>query len=462
MEVLVLETPELGDRSYVIGDGGLAAVVDPQRDIDRILDATRERGWRVTVVLETHLHNDYVSGGLELSRRTGAAYVVAGGEEATYDCRPAEEGQEYRLGRLTFAVVKTPGHTLGHAAFVLSDRDRQLAAFTGGSMLFGTVGRTDLVSPELTERLSRHQHRSVRRLATDLHPEVQVLPTHGFGSFCASSAGSGAQSSTIALERTENLACRIDDEDRFVTTLAQGLGAYPSYYLHMGLINRAGPSPLDLSPPARVEPSELGDHIAGGEWVVDLRPRRAYAGGHLPGSVGVEMSPGDFTTYLGWVLPWGTPVVLVGKTQAELAAAQRAMARIGIDRPAGAALLPPGDGLAGDSYPVADLPGLRRALGEGRKITVLDVRSEAEWSAGHLQGALWVPLGELRARLRSLPRREIWVHCQAGYRASVAASLLARSGHRVVLVDDQFENAAAHGLEVTAAPELPQPAQPRQ
>lgn len=445
---MVLETPELGDRSYLVADGGLAAVVDPQRDIDRILELAAARGWRIVLVLETHLHNDYVTGGLELARRTGATYVVAGGEEATYDCQPAGEGEEYTLGALTFAALKTPGHTLGHASYLLRHGARQLAVFTGGSMLFGTVGRTDLVSPELTGQLSRHQHQSVRRLAGELAGEVEVHPTHGFGSFCASSKGSGVGASTITAERSGNLACRIDDEDEFVTTLLRGLGAYPSYYSHMGLINRAGPPALDLSPPARIRAQELPGRIARGEWVVDVRPRRQYARGHVPGSVGVELSAGEFTTYLGWVLPWGTPVVIAGGTQAELAEAQRAMARIGIDRPTATALLHPGEATASEAYPVSDLPGLRQALGNGSSLTILDVRSAEEWESGHVAGASWVPLGDLRSQLSSIPQQEIWVHCQAGYRASVAASLLARAGRQVVLVDDDFANSEAAGLKV--------------
>lgn len=449
MQVEVLETPELGDRSYVIADHLEAAVIDPQRDLDRIIGLLDRRGWRVKVVLETHLHNDYVTGGLELSRRTGATYVVAGGEDASFDCCPARELDTWRVGRSRIKVVPTPGHTPGHCAYLLQgpgSEDR--AVFSGGSMLFGTVGRTDLVAPDRTEELSRHQHRSVRRLAFELPESVEVHPTHGFGSFCASSPGSGGQRSWIGEERRTNLACRIEDEDEFVRTLRSGLGAYPSYYSHMGLLNRAGPAALDLTPPPRVTPQDIPSRIGAGEWVVDLRPRRQYAHSHLPGTVGVEHDPGYFTTYLGWVVPWGTPITLAASSETELAGAQRDLARIGIDRPAAAVLLPEDLGDAGRGYPLARWEDLAAELNSPRPPTILDVRSEEEWRAGHLPGATWVPLGELGPRLGSLPRVTTWVHCQAGYRASVAASLLDRAGIPPVLVDDDFGRAAAAGLPV--------------
>ena len=451
MQIEVLETPELGDRSYVVADGREAAVIDPQRDLHRFMDLIERRGWRVRLVLETHLHNDYVTGGLELSRRTGATYVVAGGEEATFDCCPAREQDTWELGRARIKVLASPGHTPGHCAYLLRGPESEdLAVFSGGSMLFGTVGRTDLVAPDRTDELSRLQHRSVRRLAFELPESVEVHPTHGFGSFCASSPGSGGQRSWVGEERLTNLACRIEDEEEFVRTLRSGLGAYPSYYAHMGLLNRAGPAALDLTPPLRVTPQDVPSRITAGEWVVDLRPRREYARAHLPGTVGVEHDPSYFTTYLGWVIPWGTPVTLAASSESELAGAQRDLARIGIDRPAATVLLPAELGDAGRGFQVVGWEELAAELRSPRPPAILDVRSEEEWRAGHLPGATWIPLGDLGRRLGDLPQVPTWVHCQAGYRASVAASLLDRAGVPVVLVDDDFGRAAAAGLAVVA------------
>jgi len=446
--VLTLETPELGDRSYLIHDGTVAVVIDPQRDLDRILAAATAAAVQIVLVAETHLHNDYVTGGLELARRSRARYVIGGGREASFDCRPATDGERLDAGSLRLLVVATPGHTEGHVAYVVEQDGRPVAVCTGGSMLFGTVGRTDLVSAELTPTLTRSQHASVRRLAATLGEEVTVHPTHGFGSFCSSSAPSGVGASTIGAERRGNLALRVDDPQVFAAEILAGLADYPAYYRHMGLLNRAGPAPLDLSPPAPVSPPELRGRIESGQWVVDLRPRRAFARAHLAGTIGAELST-LFTTYLGWVLPWGMPVTLLAETEGEGREAQRSLARIGIDRPAGLAVAAPQDlGGVVRSYPVTDFKRVARRLGEGLALTLLDVRRDDEWARGHVVGAWHLPLPDLDRRLDRLPAGTLWVHCGQGYRASLAASLLDRSGREVVLVDDDWENAASAGLSI--------------
>ena len=228
-EVVTIETTSLGDRSYLVHDGEQAAVIDPQRDIDRVLAAADAAAVRITHVLETHIHNDYVTGGLALARAAGAGYVVAAAEEVSFDRVPAGDGDRFRSGRLTLTAMATPGHTPGHLSYVLhAAESTPVAVFTGGSMLFGAVGRTDLISPDQTTALTRAQYRSVRRLASELPDPVPVYPTHGFGSFCSATPTSGS-SSTIGAERASNIALT-SDEDSFVKELIAGLGAYPRYY----------------------------------------------------------------------------------------------------------------------------------------------------------------------------------------------------------------------------------------
>ena len=448
LQVVVIETDGLGDRSYLVHDGEVGVVVDPQRDIDRVLSAIDDAGVSVGLVLETHLHNDYVTGGLELAARTGAQYVVAAAEEVGFERRPVADGDVLALGRVRIRALATPGHTPHHLSYAVGSGDVPELVLTGGSLLFGTVGRTDLIDAERTEELSRSQYRSARRLADELHDDVVVLPTHGFGSFCSSAASSGADTSSIGKERAENLALTVDDEDDFVQRLLSGLTAYPRYYAHMGAINRHGPAPLDLSPPEPADAAELRRRIEAGEWVVDLRDRRAFAKGHVAGTVGVEL--GDpFATYLGWVLPWGTPVTLLGDTSEQVAEAQRAMVRIGIDRPAGAATDP--EALAGTlgtgRYEVSDFPGLADQLGEP-SLVVLDVRRDDERASGAIESSVHVPLQDLEARVGELPDGRLWVHCASGFRASIAASLLDRAGRDVVLIDDAWERAPDAGLPV--------------
>ena len=452
MEIITIETSALGDRSYVLVHGDVAAVVDPQRDIDRVEALLVKRGLRLTHVFETHVHNDYVTGGLELARRAGAVYVLAADEDVAYERTGAHDGDEFSVGGLVIRAVHTPGHTPHHLSYVVLDGSEPVAAFTGGSMLYGTVGRTDLISAEATEALTRAQFHSVRRLAEELAGEVGVHPTHGFGSFCSSASSSGPDASTIGQERESNLALTLDDEDAFVERLLSGLTAYPRYYAHMAPINRAGPAPIDLSAPEPVDPVEIRRRIHAGEWVVDLRSRTAFARGHLAGTVNLEVGD-SFATYLGWTLQWGTSVTLVGDTAEEVAEAQRQMARIGIDRPAGSA-----DGgidtwaAGGDlrSYRTATFSDLADATGDAT-IVVLDVRRDDEWAESRIDAAVHIPLHDLEAQLGDVPDGDVWVHCASGYRASIAASLLDRAGRTVVAVDDEWAAATRHdALGVTS------------
>lgn len=449
-DILTIETPGLGDRSYVVGDGEVAVVVDPQRDIDRVNAVVDALGVRVTHVLETHLHNDYVTGGLALARQTGAEYVVAAADRVGFDRLGVADGDRITTGRMTMTAMHTPGHTPNHMSYVLQEAGETVAVFTGGSMLFGAVGRTDLISRDLTEELTRAQYRSVRRLAEELPEQASVLPTHGFGSFCSATETSG-DSSTIGQERRHNLALVTDDEDRFVQQLMAGLSAYPRYYVHMGGLNAAGPSAPDLSMPEEVDPGELRERVEAGEWVVDLRQRLAFARIHLAGTVSVEL--GDpFATYFGWTLPWDAPVTLVGDSADQVQEARRQLVRIGVDHLAGAAVgdvEAMADGCA-SSYRVAKFSDLAQVYGrEG--IRVLDVRRLDEWKQGHLSGGVHIPFWELADRVEELPDGEIWVHCQSGFRASIGASLVDRAGRSVVLVDDGWPPASELGLRIEAS-----------
>lgn len=444
--VETIETPSLGDRSYVVHDGTRAAVVDPQRDLDRVRAVLDEHGLQVVAVVETHVHNDYVTGGLALAEETGAAYHVAADEHLEFDHVPTSDGDRIEVGAVTLRAVHTPGHTPTHLSYVVEVDGRDVAVCTGGGLLFGSVGRTDLIDPDRTEELSRAQYRSARRLAEELAGDVAVLPTHGFGSFCSSGDMSeDVDESTIGREREHNDALTTADEDAFVAELLDGLDAFPAYYAHMGPRNRQGPTAADLSPVEPVDLTELRRRIHAGEWVVDLRDRRAYADGHLVGTVNLELDD-SASTHLGWVIPWGTPVTLVGTTSHDVDQMQRQLVRIGIDRPAGRAQADTAlEGPLG-SYAVTDFAGVRRMLADSDEHVLLDVRRDGEWAEGHARDALHVPLHDLLDRLDEVPRATLLVHCASGYRASLASSLLARAGHDVVLVDEDVSAAPDAGL----------------
>ncbi|HEV2934734.1 MAG TPA: MBL fold metallo-hydrolase [Streptosporangiaceae bacterium] len=447
-EIVTIETPALGDRSYLIHDGALAIVVDPQRDIDRVLAVARDRQVRITHVLETHIHNDYVTGGFALARQAGAEYVVAASEEVSFERLAVRDRDQLTSGCMTVTVMHTPGHTPGHLSFVLSEPGRDpVAVFTGGSMLYGAVGRTDLVSPQQTEQLTRAQYRSVNRLAAELPDEVAVYPTHGFGSFCSATPTSGT-SSTIGTERRVNVALR-GDEGAFVKELIAGLNAYPRYYAHMGPANRRGPRAAGLERPAPADPAELRRRIDAGEWVVDLRERQTFARTHVTGTISFEL--GDaFSTYLGWTIPWGTALTLIGDRPEQVAGAQLQLTRIGIDEIASAAAGPV-EALAPDGklsgYRVTDFGGLAAEWGRAGQV-ILDVRRPDEWQEGHLARAVHIPFWEVEQRAAEVPAGEVWVHCASGFRAAIGASILHRAGRQVVYVDDNWEMAARAGLPI--------------
>ncbi|KUL45682.1 MBL fold metallo-hydrolase [Streptomyces violaceusniger] len=446
-----LEFEGLGNRSYLAGGRRAAVVVDPPRDVDQVIALAARRGVRIAYVAETHLHNDYVTGGLELARLTGARYLVPVGARVSFPRTPVADGDVSEVDEyLVLRAIATPGHTPHHTSYVLEEEGSPVAAFTGGSLLIGSVGRPDLVDPRLTEQLARAQHASVHRLAATLDDEVPVLPTHGFGSFCSSSQAEG-DASTIGQERAGNDAFTLDVDD-FVKRVLAGLENVPAYYTHMGPANAAGPGPVDLTPPEPADAAQIAERLAAGEWVVDLRSRVAFADGHVAGSFNFE-GTGKLATYLAWLIPWGKPVTLLGDTPAQIAEAQRELTRVGIDRPAAAATGDPatwvrqGERLA--FFPRAGFADLAAAHKRGEDVVVLDVRRDSERANGFIEGSVHIPLHELHGRVGDVPDGTVWVHCAGGMRAAIAASLLDAAGRQVVAVDDSFEAAADAGLSLT-------------
>lgn len=454
MDVVVIETPQLGDRSYLVHDGSVALVIDPQRDIDRVEAAAADSGVRITHVAETHLHNDYVTGGLVLAEKHGADYLVNAEDDVSFSRVPVTDGQVLHIGRLSVRVVATPGHTHTHLSYVVTDDAHDggpEAVFSGGSLLYGSVGRTDLVSPHDTAALAHEQYASVRRLSSQASPDAALYPTHGFGSFCSIGPASHQDSSTLGEQSESNHALTDPSEDHFVSELLANITAYPAYYAHMSPLNAAGVGPAALDVPDSVDAEELGRRLRSGEWVVDLRHRVAFADSHLDGSVSFEYGRGDnFTSYLGWVIPWNQPLTLLGPLD-EVEKAIRDLARIGIESPDAA--VGPGIELLRTvaprhpraSYPHGDWTLLLQE--RAREDVVLDVRRPEEFGASHVKGALNIPVYALLGKMAGIPEAKIWVHCATGYRASTAASLLGRAGRDVVLIDARFKDAADAGIE---------------
>ena len=465
MHIVTIETPQLGNRTYLAHDGEHALVVDPPRDIARVEAAAEEAGVLVSAVAETHIHNDYVSGGRPLAARHGADHLVAADEAVRFRRRSVRDGDQVHVGTLQIDVLATPGHTPGHMAYLantVAGWDTPGATpglFSGGSLLFGTVGRTDLSGDDHTEPLARAQVRSARRLAELLPPETLLLPTHGFGSFCASTTTETGPSSTLALEVGRNPVLDGRDVESVVRALLDNYGPVPAYYDHMAELNLD----QDLSSvrtPSRLTHDGVRTALRAGVPVVDLRHRRAFAQRHLEGVTNIEYGA-QCATYVGWLLPWGRPLVLVGDDERTVENAVVDLARIGIDTVAGVSTEPapehaPETG-TGCGYRRLRWDALAEELRAGRRPLVIDVRSETEFAEGHVEGAVNAPVHELPRLLETLPAGEAWVHCKSGYRAGIAASILHAAGSTVAHVDDDWDRATAAGIPTSTLsnPEKP-------
>ena len=279
--------------------------------------------------------------------------------------------------------------------------------FTGGSLLFGTTGRPDLLGDEHAEELARLQHGSARRLAQDLPGDTSVMPTHGFGSFCSfRSAGDSTDASTIAREQEQNPALT-QDEQRWVAETLAGLDVYPAYYAQMAPANAAGPDAPDLSAPAVADREAVAERIASGGWVVDLRTRTAFAAGHASGTLNFGLD-GQFSTYVGWLIPWDEPLTLLGESPEQVSEAQREPVRIGVDRLHGAATGEPSDWTAAPlkTFGWATSPTSRRYVTH-RPVTVLDVRQASGYEAEHVVDTLNVALHELPGPATKVPDGEV-------------------------------------------------------
>ena len=440
MPIVTLEVHTLGNRTHLVHDGAVAVAVDPPRDISLVERAAEEAEVDLVAVADTHVHNDYVSGGLVLARRHGADYLLAADEPVTFERVGVRGGDTVTYGALEVEVLATPGHTRHHQSFFVRTAGEPAALFSGGSLLLGTVGRTDLVDPRLALHLAGQQWDSaVHQL--DLAPETLLLPTHGFGSFCAAAAVEPGDGPATIGGQQDHPALSSERAD-FASRLVLGFGPVPAYYPHMDPINRAGAGTPRSA--RRVTAEQLDAALATGHWVVDLRDRATHAAGHPAGTVGVEYGD-QFATYVGWLVPWRTVLILISDRPEHLTRAVTDLAGIGIEDV--------GVHLLHGPRPEA---GFRRAdwaayAADRSPKVVVDVRQSDEYAEGHLPGAVHVPVQDIERSAAALPPGELWVHCRSGYRAGIAASLLHRHDRQVVHLDDQWVRVDELGLETVRA-----------
>ncbi|MED5329871.1 MAG: MBL fold metallo-hydrolase [Planctomycetota bacterium] len=452
--------PCLAHASYLVGDDGVAAVVDPQRDVEDYLEEASRRGLTITHVIETHLHADFVSGHLELAERTGATIWVSHRAQATFDHQPVGDGDVLQLGQVALEVLETPGHTPEGVCLLIRD-DANLDAphrlLTGDTLFIGDVGRPDLAggvgftSEDMAEMLYDTLH---SRIAT-LPDETELYPAHGAGSACGQKMSSEL-SSTLGEQKRVNWALQPMGKEDFISALTTELDAPPSYFSRDAAMNREGaPSLESLEAPAPLDLDAFDQKRLEGAVVLDTRPAEEFTKGHVPKALWVGLK-GQFASWCGSILPQNKPLLLIARDKEQLEETTLRLARVGIDQIVGT--LDGGmEAWREAGKPVSALESvetqsLHQILSRSGEMDVLDVRQSAEHRGGHVPGAAHLPLRELTSRLDEVPPSgSRAVICATGYRSLVACSiLLARGDEQVVNVEGGTEGWKKQGFEVEA------------
>ncbi|MFD2091449.1 MBL fold metallo-hydrolase [Blastococcus deserti] len=437
IDVTPLVDEGLGNSAYLVDLGdGRGLVVDASRDLRAVRAAAERQGLDVAYAVDTHLHADFLTGALQLAADDGAQVIASARGHRQFPHVGLDDGDEVDLGGLRLRALFTPGHTDEHLAYLLLDGQIPVGVFSGGSLIVGSAARTDLLGADRTDELARAQYRSLHRLAT-LADDVAVWPTHGAGSFCSAPAGA-RRTTTIGAEKAGNPLLAAPDEDAFVATLLGSLGSYPDYFSRLAELNRRGPGVLDAESTGRLTPLPVPavDRLRdSGAVVVDVRPVPDFSAGHVPGALSIPLRP-QFATWLGWLVPPGTPLVVVRNPDQDPGEVAWQARKVGYDELAGE--------LAGgmDAWREAGSPIRSVPLVTAEQLPdisadepeILDVRQDSEFRSGHVPGARHVELGALAHRADRLPDRPTVVMCGHGERAMGAASLLARAGRSQVSV----------------------------
>lgn len=428
-----ISTASLGDHSYIVVVDDEAVAIDIQRDLERFEEVLSGVDARLIAVFETHIHNDYVSGGKRLAESHDAAYILPANTGAPYDHTPLADGRSIDVGNWLIRAMHTPGHTYNHTSYVLEAPDGPVAIFSGGSMLVGAVGRSDLLGPDHTEALLARQYASMHRIAAELDDPSVVAPTHGSGSFCSASDVADS-TSTISQEKLRNPALTASSLESFGIGQRAGYKRFPLYYQYMAPSNMESMNAPPTEPLAAV--SSIED--TAGAVLVDVRPFAEYAAGHIPGSLSFEMSNDD-AVYMGWTMEWGTPVALIGSVEAAQEVRVH-LQRIGWDAVIGRIDPSALSELSDDPLATTEIATFSE-LGLPIRSALLDVRDPIEHMDGVIPGAVLAHLADVGADPdRFIDGDPIVVYCASGNRAGIAAGLLEAAGGSAVVVKDDLSN----------------------
>jgi hydroxyacylglutathione hydrolase len=428
----------LAHASYLVSSEGVAAIIDPQRDVDIYIEAASQKGLKIEHIVETHLHADFVSGHHELAERTGARIYLGAGSGAAFLHMAVRDGDSIQFGRCRFDFLSTPGHTTESICIAMTDLSESAkpkAVFTGDTLFVGDVGRPDLSGDHTPQELAAMLYHSLHDKVLKLPDETEIFPAHGAGSLCGRQM-STERSSTIGKERVSNYALQAGSCDEFVRLLTDGLPPRPEYFGRDVEMNRQGAGALDrIPPPVPVRAPEVFRLQAEGAIVLDTRPAMQFAVAHVPGSLHIGLS-GQYASWAARILGLEKQIILVGEDSDHLRESQMRLARVGIENVH--AYLE--DGITGwiaGGYELDYIPQVsvqefsELLLKEKDHIQVLDVREAGEVEAGAMQRSVRIPLGQLEKRIAELDRDKLLVvHCKGGYRSSIATSILRRAGFR--------------------------------
>jgi hydroxyacylglutathione hydrolase len=427
----------LSHASYMLASEGIAAVVDPQRDVGLYLQEARRHGFSIRYVIETHLHADFVSGHRELAEMTGAKVYLGAKAGATFPHVPVHDGDELTFGKCHLKFLETPGHTLESVSVVVTDLEKPgqpLAVFTGDTLFIGDVGRPDLSGDLTPQQLAAMLYDSLHNKLLQLPDDVQVYPAHGAGSLCGRQM-SAERSSTIGKEKISNYALRPSSREEFVKLLTAELPERPGYFALDVEINRTGASSLQELPPLpAISPTELKARRDRGAVILDTRPASDFAAAHIPGSIQIGLA-GQYATWAAIVLGLDSEIVLLAEDPEKAAESRLRLARVGIERVTGYL----DGGIAqwsreGEPIEQTAQISVEQLRGIAAEIHIIDVRRTPEWQGGHVDRAQLKPLDSLAQNLDDLDKtKPVAVYCKGGYRSAIASSLLQRAGFQEVL-----------------------------
>ncbi len=430
----VVHSPGLAHLSYMVGHRGEAAVIDARRDGQIYLDLARRHDCQITHIFETDKNEDYITGSLELQRRTGARILHGEGLDWGFG-ETVSDGDTFQFGGIRLGILATPGHTDESISITLADTsfsEEPVAVFTGDALFLGDVGRTDFY-PDRAEEVAGLLYDSIFKKLLPLGDHVLLYPAHGAGSVCGSGMAA-REFSSLGYERRNNPALQVSGRDEFIDNKVSEKHYKPPYFKQMEQYNKAGSAPaLQVLPePKAMDPGTFEQARDDGAIVLDIREPEAFAGAFVPGSLNIPANM--IAAYAGWLLPFDQDLLLVVADPSDIPGVVRSLIRLGYDRVAG--YLRGGltawevTGRPLDSIGVMPAEELDRRLGSDQPPTVLDVRKDGEYQAGHLRNSEHVFLGELPDQAGQFVSedRPVVTFCGSGRRASIAASILRRKG----------------------------------